>query len=81
MVMHTNKGWMDEHLHPQQYSKMSVQYNLDEVWEWTSLKLALGLQRCTGYRALQEDPVERKWLFWLVNDNDWPRWWDLNIEV
>jgi hypothetical protein len=31
MVMHTNKGWMDEHLHPQQYSKMSVQYNLDEV--------------------------------------------------
>jgi hypothetical protein len=45
------------------------------------LMLTLGLQRCTGYRALQEDPVERKWLFWLVNDNDWPRWWDLNIEV
>ncbi len=51
---------MDEHLHPQQYSKMSVQYNLDEVSESTSLKLTLGLQRYTGYRALQEDPVERK---------------------
>jgi hypothetical protein len=37
--MHTKKGWMNIST-PQQYSKMSVQYNLDEVSESTSLKLS-----------------------------------------